>query len=143
VNFEASYVSVVGKGDKQRQVPLADVAADVLRGYLARARPGLDKRGASEVFLTRLGGPLTRQAFWVLLRRYVAAAGITKRISPHSLRHSFATHLLQGGADLRAVQALLGHADISTTQRYTHMDLRHLAAMHRRHHPRSVGEDDA
>lgn len=143
LNLEAGHVSVIGKGNKQRVVPIADAAADVLRTYLARARPGLDKRGDPSVFLSKRGGPLTRQAFWQLLRRHARAAEIAKRISPHSLRHSFATHLLQGGADLRSVQALLGHADIATTQRYTHMDLRHLAEMHRRHHPRSAGGADA
>ena len=136
VDPQKGFLSTMGKGRKQRLVPVGQTALTVLGEYLATARPTLDRKRSSYLFLSRLAGPLTRQAFWKLIRNHGLRAGIAKHISPHSLRHSFATHLLQRGADLRAVQAMLGHADISTTQIYTHINLSHLTDVHRRHHPR-------
>lgn len=136
VNLTAGYLRVTGKGRKQRMIPLGEVAADRLAHYIDQARPGF-VRNASEkaVFLTGRGRPMTRQGFWKLLRRYAAAAGIRESISPHKLRHSFATHLIERGADLRAVQAMLGHADISTTQIYTHVLSERLRSLVQEHHP--------
>jgi integrase/recombinase XerD len=139
VNLQAGFLSTMGKGRKQRLVPIGEAALDMLREYLGRARPRLDKRRSSTLFLSRLGGPLTRQAFWKIIAACARAAGIAKTVSPHTLRHSFATHLVQRGADLRAVQAMLGHADISTTQIYTHISRAHLVQAHRKHHPRARG----
>jgi integrase/recombinase XerD len=131
-------VRVLGKGDKERLVPLGDAAAASLRAYLTHGRPRLEKRRPSpHLFLGRHGRKLTRQMFWHLLKRYAAAAGITKRVTPHTLRHSFATHLLERGADLRSVQMMLGHADIGTTQIYTHLSRAHLKAVYDKHHPRA------
>jgi integrase/recombinase XerD len=131
-------VRVVGKGDKERLVPLGDAAVESLRAYLSHGRPRLEKRRASpHLFLGRHGRGLTRQMFWQLLKRYARAAGITKRVSPHTLRHAFATHLLERGADLRSVQLMLGHADIGTTQIYTHLSRAHLKAIYDKHHPRA------
>jgi len=128
----------LGKGDKERLVPLGDAAVASLRAYLAEGRPRLEKRQASpSLFLGQHGHGLTRQMFWQLLRRYVRLAGITKRVTPHTLRHSFATHLLERGADLRSVQLMLGHADIGTTQIYTHLSRAHLKAIYDKHHPRA------
>jgi integrase/recombinase XerD len=130
-------VRVLGKGSKERLVPLGADARHALHRYLRELRPRLDK-GASEgrVFLNRNGRPLSRMGVWKLLRQYVERAGITKRVTPHTMRHSFATHLLEGGADLASVQEMLGHADISTTEIYTHVDRSHLRQVHRDHHPR-------
>ena len=136
VNLDAGYVSTMGKGRKQRLVPVGETAIARIREYLERARPTLNRKRSNHLFLSNRGGPLSRQAFWKTIKSYGLKAGIAKRISPHTLRHSFATHLLQNGADLRAVQAMLGHADISTTQIYTHISRGHLAETHRRHHPR-------
>jgi integrase/recombinase XerD len=137
LNFDGNYLAVAGKGDKVRLVPFGRAAKDALVKYMRQARPKLSAGRTSEfLFLTGRGGPLTRQAFWKLLRRRARAAGIEKRVTPHMLRHSFATHLLDGGADLRAVQSMLGHADISTTQIYTHLTTARLKEVHRRHHPR-------
>ncbi|HEX7243592.1 MAG TPA: site-specific tyrosine recombinase XerD [Longimicrobiaceae bacterium] len=129
---------VFGKGGKERLVPIGRRAVGALSIYLRETRPRLD-RGKSEgrVFLNARGGPLTRMGVWKILRQHVEAAGIGKHVSPHTLRHSFATHLLEGGADLVAVQEMLGHADISTTQIYTHVDRRYLAEVHRSFHPRA------
>ncbi|MEM1417728.1 MAG: site-specific tyrosine recombinase XerD, partial [Myxococcota bacterium] len=121
VNLEASFLSVRGKGSKQRLVPLGDVAGATLAHYLEEVRPRWAQGSERAVFLSKRRRPLTRQAFWQAIKRYAAAAGITKNVSPHQLRHSFATHLLLGGADLRAVQSMLGHADVATTQVYTHV----------------------
>jgi integrase/recombinase XerD len=138
VNLERGYVRAFGKGRKQRLVPLGELAAGRVADYLERARPGLVKRDAEPaLFLTERGRPMTRQGFWKLLRRYAIAAGISAPISPHKLRHSFATHLIERGADLRAVQAMLGHADISTTQIYTHVSRARLLELYRAHHPRA------
>jgi len=140
VNLEADYLVVRGKGAKVRMVPFGQWAKEKLVQYLEGIRPGLLRRGESAfLFLTRSGRPLTRQGFWKLIRSYALAAGIEKRVSPHTLRHSFATHLLEGGADLRSVQSMLGHSDISTTQIYTHLSRTHLKEAHRRFHPRERG----
>lgn len=138
LNLNVGIIHVLGKGDKERLVPLGDAAAASLRAYLAQGRPRLEKRRASShLFLGRHGRGLTRQMFWQLLKRYVQAAGITKRVTPHTLRHSFATHLLERGADLRSVQLMLGHADIGTTQIYTHLSRSHLKAIYEKFHPRA------
>jgi integrase/recombinase XerD len=137
VNFQGNYVTVKGKGAKVRAVPFGQWARDKLAAYLSAVRPRLLKGKASPyLFTNRSGRPLTRQGFWKLIRRYALSAGIDKRVTPHTLRHSFATHLLEGGADLRSVQSMLGHADISTTQIYTHVDGARLKAMHQKFHPR-------
>jgi integrase/recombinase XerD len=138
LNLAAGILRVLGKGNKERLVPLGDAAVESLQAYLADGRPRLARRRSSpHLFLGRHGRGLTRQMFWQLLRRYVRAAGITKPVTPHTLRHSFATHLLERGADLRSVQLMLGHADISTTQIYTHLTRAHLKAIYDKHHPRA------
>jgi integrase/recombinase XerD len=138
LDLAAGFVTVLGKGGKERVVPLGRQARAALEEYLARERPGLLRgRPSPFVFLGPRGRPLTRQAVWKLVRRRARAAGVTKNVSPHTLRHTFATHLLGGGADLRIVQTLLGHADIGTTQVYTHVAPARLREVHRRHHPRS------
>ncbi len=130
-------VRVTGKGQKERVVPLGEEARLWLERYAAQARPALlAGRSADALFVTRRGGPMTRQMFWKLIRRYALQADIGAPLSPHGLRHAFATHLLNHGADLRVVQMLLGHADISTTQIYTHVARERLQALHERHHPR-------
>src|SRR5262249_33687820 len=138
LDLQAGYLLATGKGKKQRLVPVGELAAASIRQYLEWARPTLLKRRASTALFVGRGAPaLTRQAFWKLLNGYALKAGIRRRISPHKLRHSFATHLLEGGADLRSVQAMLGHAHLSTTQIYTHLDRRHLHSIYDRYHPRS------
>ncbi len=138
VDLEVGYVRCHGKGSKERVVPLGTQAQSWVRRYLASARPRLARgQPNASLFLNRFGRPLTRQGFWKLLRAYAARAGIDQRVTPHTLRHSFATHLLERGADLRAVQMMLGHADISTTQIYTHISRSHLKAVYDRYHPRA------
>jgi integrase/recombinase XerD len=138
VNLEVGFVRVVGKGSKERIVPIGREALERLQDYLENARPQLLKGLNSRfMFVARAGKPMTRQGFWKLLKRYALKAGITKSVTPHSLRHSFASHLLEGGADLRAVQMMLGHVDIATTQIYTHVAQQRLIEIHRRYHPRS------
>jgi integrase/recombinase XerD len=135
---EVELVRVIGKGGKERIVPIGRAALRAVRTYLQESRPQLAKENSEDVlFLNRSGLPFSRYGLWKILRKYVLQAGITKRVSPHTIRHSFATHLLEGGADLRAVQEMLGHADISTTQIYTHLDREYLKQEHRDHHPRS------
>jgi len=138
LDLEANCVRIIGKGDRERVVPLGRHARDRLDEYLSLARPALVRgaRRPREIFLSRRGGPLSRQMVWKLLKRYLRIACLDPRVSPHSLRHAFATHLLDGGADLRAVQAMLGHADIATTEVYTHVAPRRLREVHRRFHPR-------
>jgi integrase/recombinase XerD len=138
LNLAAGILRVLGKGNKERLVPLGDAAVESLQVYLADGRPKLERRRASlHLFLGRHGRGLTRQMFWQLLKRYARASGITKPVTPHTLRHSFATHLLERGADLRSVQLMLGHADIGTTQIYTHLTRAHLKAIYDKHHPRA------
>jgi integrase/recombinase XerD len=130
-------VRVVGKGSKERVVPIGEVARGALARYLKRGRPALlSGRSCDAVFVTGRGAAMSRQMFWKLIRRYSNKAGIVAPLSPHGLRHAFATHLLNHGADLRVVQLLLGHADISTTQIYTHVARQRLKDLHARHHPR-------
>ena|SRR2546422_195356 len=137
IHLEEDYLTAYGKGAKVRLIPFGKWAREKLLHYLKGVRPKLLKgRTSSFLFLTRSGKALTRQAFWKLIRRYALAAGIEKRVTPHTLRHSFATHLLEGGADLRSVQSMLGHSDISTTQIYTHVNRTYLKEVHRRYHPR-------
>jgi integrase/recombinase XerD len=136
LNLETGFVSAYGKGGKRRVVPLGEVARAHVRRYLDEVRPRLAQPTERAVFLTSHKKPMTRQAFWKLVKTYAVVAGITKPISPHKLRHSFATHLLLGGADLRVVQTMLGHADISTTQVYTHVGGDHVRTAHERYHPR-------
>lgn len=137
VNLSAGFLLAYGKGRKERLVPLGETAAAVLEDYVATARRRLDRKGGSEyLFLSRLGEPMTRQAFWNIVKKRAVQAGIGKRISPHSLRHSFATHLLENGADLRSVQIMLGHSDLSTTQIYTHITRERLKRIHEKFHPR-------
>jgi integrase/recombinase XerD len=141
LNFQGNYLAVKGKGAKMRAVPFGQYASETVRRYLKEIRPRLlTGRSSPYLFITRSGKPLSRQGFWKLLRRYALAAGIEKKVTPHTLRHSFATHLLEGGADLRSVQSMLGHADISTTQIYTHVNGARLKEVHRRFHPRESGE---
>jgi len=136
--LEDELVRVLGKGSRERVVPVGRKAIDDLENYVYSVRPALARKGknAGEVYLSIRGNPLTRMSVWNILRRWLTSAGIQKEISPHTLRHSFATHLLEGGADLRAVQEMLGHADITTTQVYTHLDRDYLKEVHRTHHPR-------
>lgn len=137
VNHNVGYVRVLGKGRKERIVPLGRPALAALNRYLTRLRPQLASRHSGDaLFLSRTGRPIERSAVWRLVRKNARGAGITKNVSPHTLRHSFATHLLQGGADLRIVQELLGHADVATTQIYTHVDESRLKSVHQRYHPR-------
>jgi integrase/recombinase XerD len=135
--LDQAVVRLTGKGDKQRLVPLGAPAIEALQAWLTSGRPALARGANRWVFVNHRGGRLSRQGFFLKLREYALAIGITRPISPHKLRHSFATHLLEGGADLRAVQALLGHADIATTEIYTHVTRDHLRERHKRHHPRA------
>jgi integrase/recombinase XerD len=138
VLLEDLVVRVFGKGSKERLVPIGRAAVGAVAVYLRELRPRLEKgKGRGVLFLSARGEPMTRMSAWRILRKHAAAAGIEKAVSPHTLRHSFATHLLEGGADLRAVQEMLGHADISTTQIYTHVDREYLRGVHRQFHPRS------
>jgi integrase/recombinase XerD len=137
INLEAGFVRVLGKGSKERVVPVGRMALTSIHTYLSDARPVLlGNRTSMYLFVTRRGSAMTRQSFWNLIGRYGRRAGLKKRVTPHSLRHSFATHLLEGGADLRAVQMMLGHVDISTTQIYTHVAQRQLLEAHKKYHPR-------
>ena len=137
--LDEGLVRVFGKGSRERLVPIGRSAIGALAIYVRELRPALDRnagKGGGALFLNARGTPLSRMGAWKILRKYVKRSGITKRVYPHTLRHSFATHLLEGGADLRAVQEMLGHADISTTQIYTHVDREYLRQVHRRYHPR-------
>ncbi|MES2368615.1 MAG: site-specific tyrosine recombinase XerD [Pseudomonadota bacterium] len=137
LNLNDGVLRVTGKGNKDRLVPLGEESVQWLRRYMAEARPQLlEKRLSDAVFVTARGEGMTRQAFWHLIKRRALAAGITRPLSPHTLRHAFATHLLNHGADLRVVQMLLGHSDISTTQIYTHVARERLKQLHAQHHPR-------
>jgi integrase/recombinase XerD len=130
-------VRVFGKGGKERLVPIGRKAAGAVGIYVRELRPRLERgKGEGKLFLNSRGAPLRRMTAWTILAKYVEMSGLTKPVTPHTLRHSFATHLLEGGADLRAVQEMLGHSDISTTQLYTHIDREHLRQVHRQFHPR-------
>lgn len=137
INWQVGFLTVMGKGSKERIVPIGKTAYDCVRIYVDKARPRLMQKKSTEVlFLNRFGGKFTRQGFWKLVIRYSSKAGLTKKVHPHTFRHSFASHLLEGGADLRTVQVMLGHADISTTQIYTHITRDRLKEIHQKYHPR-------
>jgi integrase/recombinase XerD len=135
-NLQAGCVRVLGKGMKERIVPLGRAAAEAITRYLDECRPGLDRHNSERLFLSRSGRPLERVGLWMLVEKYGRSSGLLKSVSPHTLRHCFATHLIGGGADLRVVQELLGHSDIATTQIYTHVDQDRLKAVHAKFHPR-------
>lgn len=138
LNLQAGWLQITGKGNKMRLVPLGEYALNALNAYLTRRgelKP-VGKTDCQAVFLTEQGGYMTRHNFWHLIKKYTALAGITVAVSPHTLRHAFATHLLNHGADLRSVQLLLGHSDLSTTQIYTHVATARLQSLHEQHHPR-------
>lgn len=137
VNLDAGLVRVMGKGAKERIVPIGSKAKDAARLWLEQGRPKELKQLSSDfLFIARAGKPMTRQAFWKIIKKYALVACIARPVSPHTLRHSFATHLIEGGADLRSVQTMLGHSDISTTQIYTHISRDYLIKMHHKFHPR-------
>ena len=137
INWQVGYLVAMGKGEKERIVPVGQTAYERVKRYQEAARPLLLKGRESELlFLNRSGKGLTRQGFWKIVKKYAAKAGLDKAIHPHTFRHSFASHLLEGGADLRSVQIMLGHADISTTQIYTHVTRERLKEIHRKYHPR-------
>jgi integrase/recombinase XerD len=135
--MDAGFLRTFGKGSKERIVPFGDAARDTIVAYMERGRPDLVKKPEPHLFLSRRGRPMSRQSFWMKIVRYARLAGITSHISPHVLRHSFATHLLENGADLRSVQMMLGHSDISTTQIYTHVSRARLRKMYDQFHPRA------
>lgn len=138
INWQVGFLSTMGKGGKGRIIPIGRCAYDCLSRYVEESRPGLIKgRQNDMLFLNRSGQGLTRQGFWKIVKKYALMAGLGKKVHPHTFRHSFATHLLEGGADLRSVQMMLGHADISTTQIYTHVTRERLKEIHRKYHPRS------
>jgi len=137
INWQVGYLVAMGKGEKERIVPVGQIAYERVKRYQEGARPLLLKgRECDRLFLNRSGKGLTRQGFWKIVKKYAAKAGLGKAIHPHTFRHSFASHLLEGGADLRSVQIMLGHADISTTQIYTHVTRERLKEIHRKYHPR-------
>jgi integrase/recombinase XerD len=135
-NLQIGCVRVLGKGMKERIVPFGRAAAEAIERYKQDCRPKLDRRNSDRLFLSRTGQPMERIGLWMLVERHARKSGLLKTIGPHVLRHCFATHLIGGGADLRVVQELLGHSDISTTQIYTHVDSQRLKAMHKKFHPR-------
>jgi integrase/recombinase XerD len=135
IEFDAGFLRAIGKGNKERIVPIGRQALEWLRRYLDESRPADSRR--AEIFLSQRGTPLSRKTVWAMIKKYARQAGIDRNITPHSLRHSFATHLLNNGGDLRVIQEMLGHADISTTQVYTHVDQQRLKDTHYRFHPRS------
>jgi integrase/recombinase XerD len=138
INLDRNFVRTMGKGSKERIVPIGDYASEALRKYLSEARPALLKgRSSTYCFVSRRGGPLTRQGFWKRIKAYARQAGLPKEISPHLLRHSFATHLLEHGADLRTVQEMLGHANIATTEIYTHVLKERVRTLYDQYHPRA------
>ncbi|QSQ95118.1 site-specific tyrosine recombinase XerD [Acinetobacter indicus] len=137
INLKQGYLRIVGKGNKERLVPLGQVACEWVEHYLQKARPQLYKTSTDYLFLTQHGGIMSRQNFWYAIKRYALQAGIQAELSPHTLRHAFATHLLNHGADLRVVQMLLGHSDLSTTQIYTHVAQIRMQQLHATHHPRA------
>jgi integrase/recombinase XerD len=137
ISLRQGAVRIVGKGNKERLVPVGEQALSWLEQYISVAREAiLTGRQSDFLFVTKRGSAMTRQAFWYLIKRYASVAGITQSLSPHTLRHAFATHLLNHGADLRVVQLLLGHSDLSTTQIYTHIAQERLKELHQQYHPR-------
>ncbi len=137
INWQVGYLITIGKGKKERIVPIGKTAIDSLDRYVKNIRQKISKENTTNtLFLNRYGRGLTRQGFWKIVRKYVNKAGLQKKVHPHTFRHSFATHLLEGGADLRSVQVMLGHADISTTQIYTHITRERLKKIHKKYHPR-------
>lgn len=138
VNLKVGFVRCIGKGSKERIVPIGKVAIDYIEQYMSRGRPELSKGFRSEyLFLTSRKKPMTRVGFWKIIKKYADQAGIRKEITPHVLRHSFATHLLEGGADLRSIQEMLGHASVATTEIYTHVTNEHLKEVYKNSHPRA------
>ena len=138
VNLQVGYLRIKGKGGKERIVPVHEIALNKINTYLNNERPELAaNQSGNIIFLSRNGKPLDRMGFWYIIRKYALSAGVSTKISPHTFRHSFATHLLENGADLRVIQELLGHSDISTTQIYTQIDRTRLADLHKKYHPRS------
>jgi integrase/recombinase XerD len=142
VEFEAGFIRVLGKGNKERLVPLGDYAREALEVYLEHREQKKLTTPANLLFGNKIGKAFSRVSFWKIVRRAAFKAGITKRVTPHTLRHSFATHMLEGGADLRIVQEMLGHADISTTQIYTTVDRDYIIAEHKKYHPRELARSD-
>lgn len=142
VHLTAKYVKIIGKGNKERNVPLGDMSINALRKYLTTARGQLIKKENNYLFVNQYGNKLSRQGFYKLLLKIASDANIDKKISPHTLRHSFATHLLENGVDLKTLQDLLGHEDISTTQIYTHISSKHLKDAYLKTHPRATGSED-
>ena len=139
LNWQVGCLTATGKGRKERIIPVGKAAIAILRRYMDESRPLLLKGKETDIlFVNRRGGGLTRQALWKMIKKYAILAGLQKKVHPHTFRHSFATHLLEGGADLRAVQVMLGHADISTTQVYTHVTRERLKEIHRKYHPRGA-----
>ncbi|MGV8056536.1 MAG: site-specific tyrosine recombinase XerD [Smithellaceae bacterium] len=137
INWQVGFLVVMGKGSKERIVPIGKTAYDCTKLYMEQARPQLMQGKSTDVlFLNRFGGKFTRQGFWKMVVRYAKKSGLQKKVHPHTFRHSFASHLLEGGADLRTVQVMLGHADISTTQIYTHITRDRLREIHQKYHPR-------
>ncbi len=138
INLELGLVRVLGKGAKERLIPIGDYALNFLKIYLKEVRPKfLNQKSKNFVFLNKRGAPLTRQRFWQIIKQYAEKCDLKEKVSPHVIRHSFATHLLQGGADLRALQMMLGHASLSTTQIYTHLDYKRLKEVYEKYHPRA------
>lgn len=137
VDLESGILRVSGKGGRERLVPFGESASGWLVRYLSAVRPGLDRKGQTELFLSARGTAMTRQRFWQLVEKYGRQAGIRRKLAPHAVRHAFATHLLERGADLRALQMMLGHADISTTQIYTRVSAGRLRSVYDRYHPRA------
>ena len=136
LNLREGYIAVLGKGSKERIVPIGSVALDLIKRYLKIGRPFIAKKAEfDELFLNRHGEPISRVGLWKIIKKYALKSGIKKNLKPHTLRHSFATHLIQNGADLRSVQEMLGHSDISTTQIYTHLDNSQLKMEHNKNHP--------
>ncbi|RLC18589.1 MAG: site-specific tyrosine recombinase XerD [Deltaproteobacteria bacterium] len=138
INLDANFVRVMGKGSKERIVPIGSQARAITQKWIKEGRPSLLKKISTPyLFVARAGNPMTRQSFWKIIKKYALLANITKNVTPHTLRHSFATHLLEGGADLRSVQTMLGHSDISTTQIYTHISKEYLMKMHQKYRARN------